>query len=672
MALTLKGPVADCLGPGARAVSGCPGGLGFSARPALGLLAVFFSACSGGAPSGGAPAAGLVVPVAVARPACATAIPASAPLTAITAVQGTGLISPLLAQQVTVRGVVAGEFQDIGTARAGLNGFFVQQAVPDTDPLTSEGIFVFAPNNPTRVKAGDLVQVSGLVTEFGQTARAFAVADSLTQLTGTAAAPVVISVCASGVALVAAQVSLPVADSSTLERYEGMLVEFLQPLAVAELFERSRFGQMLLAQGGRQFHPNNGNAPATHGQNRLARIVLDDGSFGKNPRLLSYLGALDVPETRRLGDTTQKITGVLSQNFGAYRLHPTAEPAFANVNPRQAVAPLVNGSLRVASFNLLNYFTTFTNGQNASGQTAQGCTLGSGAAEAGNCRGASNLAEFERQQEKIVAAIAGLDADVLGLVEIQNTDVATANLVAALNAKLGSGTYAAVNSASFGSDAIKVDILYKPARVRRMGGVVLPAGANLAVYSAPSGRPPLAQRFAGVAHQGGFWFVVNHFKSKGGCPDSGDVDRGQGCFNTGRVRQATALNSFVDMLKAQGEQDVLMMGDFNSYLLEDPARALEAAGHESLLKRLPATDRYTYVFGGEAGALDHAYASASLRRQVSGVGVWHINADEPSMLDYRAEGRSTPTPFRASDHDPVLIGLSLTPDLPLKPNNRVR
>jgi len=201
---------------------------------------------------------------------------------------------------------------------------------------------------------------------------------------------------------------------------------------------------------------------------------------------------------------------------------------------------------------------------------------------------------------------------------------------------------------------------------------VLPAGADLAVYSAPSGRPPLAQRFAGVGNPGGFWFVVNHFKSKGGCPDSGDVDLGQGCFNAGRTRQALALSRFADQLAAQGEPDVLMMGDFNSYLLEDPARVLEAAGHESLLKRLLAADRYTYVFGGEAGALDHAYASASLRRQVSGVGVWHINADEPGRLDYRAEGRFTPTPFRASDHDPVLVGLSLTPDLPLKPNNRAR
>ena len=178
-----------------------------------------------------------------------------------------------------------------------------------------------------------------------------------------------------------------------------------------------------------------------------------------------------------------------------------------------------------------------------------------------------------------MAVIVGLDADVLGLIAIQSPEVATDSLVAALNAKLGAGTYAAVNSGIIGTDTIKVDILYKPARVQCVGGVVLPTGKDLSNYTAPSGRPLLVQRFASTADNGGFWFVVNHFKSKGSCPASGDVDLGQGCFNTGRTRQATALNSFVDKLKAKGEQEVLVMGDFNSCPLEDPPKVLEAAGH---------------------------------------------------------------------------------------------
>jgi predicted extracellular nuclease len=643
------------------------------------LMAASLAACGGGDDTvAGSPTPVVTPPVVtppvvvvppVILPTCSAAVAADAPLRAIPAIQGTGNTSPLAGQTVTVRGVVVGDFQNSapGTASATrLNGFFVQQATADADPLTSEGIFVFAPANATRVKAGDFVQVAGVVTEFGQTAGATAPPDSLTQIAGTTAAPVTISVCGSGVTLAPTPVTLPVADASTLERYEGMLVEFSQPLAVTELFELGRFGQMVLSLNGRQFNNTNGNAAATNAQNLLSRIVLDDGSSMSNPNPIPYLSAADTSGTRRMGDTTPKITGVLSHNFGAYRVQATVPPVFTNANVRSATAPAVGGALKVASFNVLNYFTTFTNGVTATGQTGQGCSFGTGPASAGTCRGASNLNEFQRQQAKIVAAIAGLDADVVGLMEIQNTDVATQDLVTALNAKVGAGTYAAVNSGTFGTDAIKVDILYKPARVNRVGNAVLPTGADLTNYTEPSGRPPLAQRFSAVGNNGGFWFVVNHFKSKGSCPSTGDIDLGQGCFNLGRTQQATALNSFVDKLKAQGEQDVLMMGDFNSYLLEDPTKVLETAGHESLLKRMPAADRYTYVFGGETGALDHAYASAALRSQVSGVGVWHINADEPSVLDYNTDfntdDRFAPTPFRASDHDPVLVGLNLAAD----------
>lgn len=633
---------------------------------------------SGGTPTGSTPSQDHVQPPAtqppaaqpdntapvVTPPTCAAAVPAGAPLTAISAVQGTGHISPMASQAVTVRGVVVGDFQNTGTTSVKLNGFFVQQLVPDADPLTSEGVFVYAPNNGTRVEVGDYVQVSGVVTEFGQTAGAGAKPDSITQIAGTTPTPLAISICGSGMTINPTKITLPVADESTLERYEGMLVEIAQPLAVTELFELGRYGQMVLSLNGRQFNPTNGNATATHAQNLLSRIVLDDGSSVQNPNPIPYLSAAGTDGTRRMGDTTQKITGILSHNFGAYRIQPTVAPVFTQANPRQPTAPVVGGSLKVASLNVLNYFTTFQDGTNSAGQTGQVCLLGTGVAT--DCRGANNLSEFKRQQAKIVAAIAGLDADVIGLMEIQNTDVATNDLLAALNAKVGANTYAAVNSGVFGTDAIKVDILYKPAKVQRVGNVVLPTGTDLADYTAASGRPPLAQRFSAVGNNGGFWFVVNHLKSKGSCPTTGDIDQGQGCWNLARIKQAQALNSFVAKLKAQGENDVLMMGDFNSYLLEDPTKELEAAGHESLLKRMPAADRYTYVFGGETGALDHAYVSASLVSQVNGVNVWHINSDEPTALDYNTDfttdDRYAPTSFRASDHDPVLVGLNLAAD----------
>jgi uncharacterized protein len=572
---------------------------------------------------------------ATALPTCTATISTDAPLTDISIVQGASTTSSMVSQTVTVRGVVVGEFQNQSATQ--LNGFFMQQAVPDADPLTSEGIFVFAPSAP-KLSKGDYVQVQGVVAEFGSAG------STVTQLSGS----VTVSICGSGVAVKPTSVTLPVTDPAVLERYEGMLVEFTQTLAVTELFELGRFGQLALSLDGRQFHPNNGNVTTTNAKNLLGRIVLDDGSSAQNPNPTPYMSAAGSAGTRRVGDTVQKLTGVLSHGFGAYRVHPTTAPVFTAANTRPVVAPVLSGTLKVASFNVLNYFTTI--GPNSA-----------------TVRGANTAEEFTRQQAKIVEAIAGLNADVLGLMEIENNnDVATNNLVAALNAKMGAGTYAAVGSGLFGTDVIKVDILYKPSKVKRIGSTVLPTGDDLAQYTAASGRPPLAQRFASLDNNGSFWFVVNHFKSKGSCPSSGDTDQGQGCWTTARTVQAGALNSFVTKLKAQGETDVLMMGDFNSYLLEDPPKELEAAGHESLLKRVPANDRFTYVFGGETGALDHAYASDSLKSQVTGVGVWHINADEPTVLDYNTESkpddRYAATPYRASDHDPVLVALTLTAD----------
>ncbi len=608
----------------------------------LALLTACGSNDTNNPPATSPPTAPPVTPPAAALPTCTVTLSADAPLTSITAVQGTGSLSPLVSQTVTVRGVVVGEFQNqSGTPTVTkLNGFFMQQAVPDADPLTSEGIFIFTPN-AAKVTAGDYVQVQGQVAEFG------AAGSSVTQLAGT----VTVSVCGTGVAVTPTQITLPLASDAALERYEGMLVEFTQPLAVVETFQVGQFGQIVLALNGRQFNSTNGNLSVTAAQNRLERIVLDDGSSASNPNPAPYFSAAGSVGTRRVGDTAQKLTGILSHGFGAYRVQATVAPVFTNT-ARPAVPPSLAGDIKVSSFNVLNYFTTLRS-QDAS------------------ARGADTALEFTRQQAKIVEVIAGLNADVLGLEEIENNnDLATQSLVAALNAKLGAGTYAAVNSGKFGTDVIKVDILYKPAKVKRIGGTVLPIGTDLANYTATSGRPPLAQRFASVVNNGGFWFVVNHFKSKGcGSPaTTTDPDVGQGCFNLARTAQANALNSFVTKLQAGGEGDVLIMGDINSYLLEDPPKALEAAGHESLLKRLPASDRYSYVFNGESGALDHAYASSTLKTQVTGVGVWHINADEPTILDYNTEfktdDRYAPTPYRASDHDPVLVALTLSPDTP--------
>jgi predicted extracellular nuclease len=560
-------------------------------------------------------------------PACAA--PPN-PLKTIVDVQGPGEASPLAGQAVTVRGVVIGDFQD----DAQLRGFFIQQPVADRDPATSEGLYVFAPG-ATGVSEGDYVQVSGVVAEFPGTDPA---ADRVTQI----ANPTAVTVCGAGPRIEPRLVRLPLAAPTDLERVENMRVRFVNRLTVTETFNLGRFGEIVLSAGGRLYQANNGSDPRTPQQMALSTIVLDDGSNRQYPSPTPYFSAPGADGVRRLGDTVRGLQGVLTQAFGAYRVHPTTAPRFQPGNPRTAAPPALGGTLKVASLNVLNYFTTL------------------------DSRGADTAAELVRQRDKIVSALQAMDADVVGLIEIQNDNGTALNdLVAALNARLGTPAYAALNSPRTGTDEIRVAVIYKPAAVRPLGAPRIPTDPRFVVDGGL--RPPLAQRFAAVANEGGFWFIVNHFKSKGSCPGSGDVDQGQGCWNLARTVQAQALNDYAaGLAAASGEADVLMMGDFNAYLKEDPIHTIKGAGFEDLIERLPVRDRYSYVFEGQAGVLDHGFASASLQRQVTGVSVWHINADEPTVIDYNTEDKTddryAPTPYRASDHDPVLVGLNLDAD----------
>jgi hypothetical protein len=122
-----------------------------------------------------------------------------------------------------------------------------------------------------------------------------------------------------------------------------------------------------------------------------------------------------------------------------------------------------------------------------------------------------------------------------------------------------------------------------------------------------------------------------------------------------------------------GDPDVLVLGDMNSYAEEDPITTLEEAGFTNLIEERDGDEAYSYAFDGQWGYLDHALGSASIRSQIAGVGDWHINADEPSVLDYNTEFKSagqvtslfSPDEFRISDHDPVVVGLDLTNAAPV-------
>jgi len=335
--------------------------------------------------------------------------------------------------------------------------------------------------------------------------------------------------------------------------------------------------------------------------------------------------------------------------------------SFTRANARTAAPDPVGGNIRVASANVLNYFTTIDPNTGALGYIC-------GPAHDQECRGADSAAELTRQRTKILAELQAINADVFGLMEIENTDdTAVADLASGLNDALGAGTYTYVVESAPGNDAIKVAMLYKPGVVTPVGPAINYQTSDPTYGAELFDRPPLAQAFSVVATGEKLTVVVNHFKSKGSCPASGvDLDYGQGCWNAKRVAQAAGLLDFIAALQAStGDPDVLVIGDLNAYGIEDPINTLVAGGLVNEVAQIPAAQRYSYVFDGQSGYLDQGLATPSLDAQVNGVTIWHINADEPSVIDYNLNFKPpspdlyTPTPYRASDHDPVIVGLNL-------------
>ncbi|HEU4324110.1 MAG TPA: ExeM/NucH family extracellular endonuclease [Roseiflexaceae bacterium] len=568
----------------------------------------------------------------------------------IGAVQGTSETSPDLNGTVSVRGVVTGDFQGSNNANSGMNGFFIQDPTSDGNDATSDGIFVFVPTansfSNVALNTGDLVQVSGTVKEF----QGLTEIDTLTAL----------DVCSSSNSVPAPiDIDLPAPSNTWLERYEGMLVRFPETLTAAQNYFQGRYGQVTLSAEGRLYNPTNGNGLGENLDLNLRRmVVLDDAYSGQNPNPIPYIGA---DSTLRAGDTTSNVVGLLdygpinsNTDIRHYRVQPTVKPTFTRVNQRTPQPEAIAGNVKVVGFNVLNYFTTID-------QSGAACFPGGTRSD---CRGADSTQEFQRQQAKIVAALSAIDADVVGLIELENNGAtAINNLVAALNAATTAGKYAVVPdpATGVGGDAIKVGLIYQPARVTRVG-------SSLSDTDPVHNRPPVAQTFALVSNGEKFSVVVNHFKSKGSCPSSAsdpNADFGQGCWNVLRTEQAEQLLTFIDSIQTtSGDDDVLVVGDLNAYGAEDPIVALEEGGLVEQAKQFIApADRYSYIFDGQSGELDHVLATESLSEQAVDMTIWHINADEPVVIDYNTEFKPqdlySATPYRSSDHDPAIIGLQL-------------
>lgn len=585
-------------------------------------------------------------------------------------IQGSGLDAAITGA-VTTKGVVVGDYEGASPA---LRGFYIQDATGDGDSTTSDGIFVFNGNNDN-VSLGDLVHVAGNAEDY----------QNQTQISGSPT----ITNCGTGT-ITPTDVTLPFTNGDYPERYEGMLVRLTQALYVTEIYQLGRFGQVTLSSDARLQQPTNVVAPgapalALQAQNNLNKIIVDDALNVQNPDPIVFGrggNPLSASNTLRGGDTVANIVGVMTYTWGgnaaspnAYRVRPINAlggglPTFVASNPRPNAPSGVGGTLQVVSMNLLNYFNTFGNGS---------CALGVGGG-ATDCRGADNATEFTRQTDKTIPAILAMDPDVLAVNEIENdgydANSAIQDLVTRLNSATAPGTYAFIDADTrigatnaLGTDAIKVGILYKPASVTPLGTAALSTTAFVnGGDGAPRNRVSLAQAFQTTTNTR-FVVDVNHFKSKGSACDAPDANDGQGNCAVVRANAANALVSWLATDPTDADDaDVLILGDLNSYAQEDTLTNLQNGGFTNLVNSYIGAPAYSYVFDGQWGYLDYALGSHTILPQITGVEEYHINADEPVVLDYNTEFKSSgqlislfaADQYRVSDHDPIIVGLNLT------------
>ncbi|MEA3326087.1 MAG: ExeM/NucH family extracellular endonuclease, partial [Chloroflexota bacterium] len=301
-----------------------------------------------------------------------------------------------------------------------------------------------------------------------------------------------------------------------------------------------------------------------------------------------------------------------------------------------------------------------------------------------DCRGADYVAELVRQRTKILSALVKIDADIVGLMEIENDrageppDYAVADLVAGLNDVMGPGTYDYIATGAIGLDAIKVAMIYKPGNVTPVGDFAILDDSVDPFFFESKNRPVLAQSFMDNIVGDAVTVAVNHLKSKGSpCDDLGDPDLFDGQGNCNLTR-SSAAQAEVDWLASDptetGVENLLIIGDLNAYDKEDPVDAIKAGSDDTpgtsddyfdMIYEILGEAAYSYLYDGKVGYLDYALANTALVEYVADVTIWHINADEADLINYDMSYKKdaqdaiyAPDAYRASDHDPVIITLT--------------
>jgi len=617
-------------------------------------------------------------------------------------------------------------------------GFFIQDEDGDDNPLTSDGIFVIG--STTDLAVGDKVQVTGKVKEYY----------NWTQIDST-----LVETVSTGHSIIATPLRTLESDEDfdfTLERHEGMLVAFDKEadmrITRSFSYDYSAYNNnMVVANERVNQHPNQSNAPSNHegdidtpaelqtDSNEDKRVVVEsftDAADGEVPWYPDF-GKENAEQTGstddylRIGDIIDGLEGVLAYSYSDYRLYVTnqaTQETFVREGTDRVATPILEeGDLRVATFNVLNYFNSpFDGAANPTGEN----------------RGAETLDDFEKQATKIVNAMLALDADILGLMEIENNgfdeDSAVVDLVARLNAQLDAENQYSITQPQddeltdgfIGTDAITNMMIYKASKVevdsvrvirmpeQHAPEITIDAGTE-------SGdnymRDALTPTFSIIGSDETLTISVNHFKSKGsacwedyGLQDGEDPDLQGNCENL-RVSAAYQLGKAMEEI----EGHKLIIGDLNSYANEDPMMVLtnrdnapegyeisaarntsiggtledggielhgddgavitESYGYSNVIREM-FPDSHSYSYNDEVGTLDYILASASLESKIVDSMDWNINSSESSLFEYSSEYTGElakyDDAYSSSDHDPAIVVLNFNDSVvPTDPKDTV-
>ncbi|HDY7712940.1 TPA: ExeM/NucH family extracellular endonuclease [Vibrio vulnificus] len=554
-------------------------------------------------------------------------------------VQGEAYSSPLIESGYTSKDeyLVTGVVSAVATSL--VKGFYLYDDNADGNVKTSDGVFVKTSGAVSKDMIGQQICVRAKVNEdYGMTT--LLPTGNIWEVKNST--PVEVT-----------PVKLERIDSdddtfrSTLERLEAMPVVLVEDMDAAEGNQDMRVSRtfsfdysakrnnMVIAYKRPNPQPNQDHvagsdaAKAQTAQNKDYRIVVESDEKPADGKIPYYPEFASDPHNNyiRINDSVVGMTGVLHYSYNEFRLIPTANVTKANFvhNTPRTSSPVIKESygddgftIKVATQNVLNYFNSPYGGHDN---------------QFGDNRGAESQQEFERQQAKIVEAIYGLDADIVGLMEVENNGFgdfsAIRELLEAINAKYYKENYKdrfareSIHNRyvfvgfdkngdqvldqfdTIGSDAITTGIIYRPSKVSVIAGKVIPMPWQDAPMIVDADGKPVVDGKGELAESGKNYqrntvaatfrvlntgkqltVSVNHLKSKGStCWDdyvgtkAVDDDAQGSCEN---FRVASTYHLGQEMAKIGGDQIVL--GDMNSYAHEDPMLVLTSNPTKKALK----------------------------------------------------------------------------------------